>query len=248
MNQHRFISTLLCTAMVLFLISCNSSGNGEKSGTDTTANKDTSATTTTTPVVNTTVTTPQNMVTVMHKVKDFSKWMEAYDGHDSARLAAGLHSYVIGRGWPDSNMVFVAMKADDMDKAKAFSKDPGLKKAMEKGGVVGAPTINFVITTFQDTATIDSKLRARTLVTVKDWAAWQKVFDSTRQVTTDNGLMLRAYGHDATDTHKVYVVSAITDTAKAMAYWKSDLLKQRMAAGGVTGKPQRFFYQIVKKY
>ena len=39
----------------------------------------------------------------------------------------------------DSNMVMVALKADDMAKAKAFAKDPSLKKAMQKGGVTGAP-------------------------------------------------------------------------------------------------------------
>src|SRR6266536_1949952 len=140
----------------------------------------------------------------------------------------------------DSNMVVVAVKVDDVDKAKAFAKDPSLKKAMQKGGVTGAPSIMFSTMVFQDTATINSDLRSSTTFTVKDWDAWQKAFDSTRQERMDNGLMLRAYGHDVDDNHKVRVVMALTDTAKAFAYWKSDMIKKRMAESGVIGQPDRF--------
>src|SRR5438067_1364742 len=124
MNQSRFTSLLFCAAMVVFLISCNSGSNEEKSTADTTATTttDTSAANTTPTPASTIVTTPQNMVVVTHKVKDFAKWMPAYEGHDSARLANGLHSYVIGRGFNDTSMVLVALKADDMTKAKAFVK------------------------------------------------------------------------------------------------------------------------------
>src|SRR4030095_7931791 len=111
------------------------------------------------------------------RVSDFAKWKASYDEHDSMRLANGLHSYVIGRGLDDPNMVLVAVKADDMAKAKAFAKDPALKKAMQKGGVIGTPSFSFIITTFQDTAVISSDIRSRTTFTVKDWDAWQKGFE-----------------------------------------------------------------------
>ena len=99
--------------------------------------KDTSTTeTTTTPaapeVVNTIVTTPQNMMTALHKVSNFAKWKASYDEHDSMRLANGIHSYVIGRGVQDTNMVLVAVKADDMAKAKAFAKDRQPEKSNAK--------------------------------------------------------------------------------------------------------------------
>src|SRR5205814_10348542 len=137
---------------------------------------------------------------------------------------------------------------DDMNKAKAFAKDPSLKKAMQKGGVMGAPSMMFATVVFQDTATISTDLRSSTTFTVKDWDAWQKAFDSSKQERMDNGIMLRAYGHDVDDNHKVRVVMALTDTAKAFAYWKSDGLKKRMAQSGVIGQPQRFVYRIVQKY
>jgi hypothetical protein len=188
------------------------------------------------------------MMIVMHKVANYSKWKPSYDGHDTARLAAGIHNYVIGRGVQDSNMVLIALKVDDTAKAKAFGKDPGLKKAMQQGGVVGAPTMSLVTMVYQDTSTISSKLRASSTMTVKDFATWENSLKAGEQERKDNGIMIRSYGHDASDDHKVRIVSALLDSAKAMEYYKSDAIKKRMADGGVVGKPDRFFFHIAARY
>jgi len=248
MKQSKFLLTLMGVSMTFYLISC---GSGEdKKSSDSTTTDTTTATTTTTELapVNTIITTPQNMVIVRHKVADFTKWMAAYEGDDSNRLANGLHSYVISRGEKDSNEVIIAMKADDIAKAKAFAKNPNLKMAMQKGGVKGAPIIKYYTMVFQDTAVIDSKLRSASMFKVKDWDAWKKSFDSTRALNSDIGLKARAYGYDPDDNHKVIIVAAVLDTAKAHAYWNSDMLKQRRAASGVIGTPERIVYSIVKRY
>ena len=251
MNQHKLTSMLISMAMVFFLISCGGNGSGEKSNTDTSAaTTDTSASTMTTPApVNTIVTSPQNMLVVTHKVKDFAKWLASYDGHDSARRAYGLHDYVVARGFNDSNMVMVALRADDMAKAKAFTKDPSLKKAMDKGGVMGVPTISYYVAAWQDTSALGPDvLRSRTTFSVKDWDAWVKGFDDGKQERLDNGISTRVYGHDADDNKKVTLVTAVTDTAKAFAYYKSDALKKRREASGVIGEPKRFLFKIAKRY
>ena len=144
----------------------------------------------------------------------------------------------------------VAMKADDITKAKAFAKDPGLKAAMQKGGVTGTPSISFVSMVFQDTATINSDIRSEARFKVKDWNAWQQAFDSAdaKQERTDNGLTVRAYGHDVDDDHKVIVVTAVLDSAKAYSYWKSDMLKKRRVASGAIGEPERFIFRVVQRY
>jgi hypothetical protein len=248
MLSSRFLQMSLLTA-VLFLSSCN--GTEEKASTDKTGSDSTTTTTaaTTEPVAaSTTVTTPQNMILVKHKVSNFTKWKASYDAHDSMRLAGGMHSYVIGRNVDDSNMVLVSVKADDMAKAKAFAKNPSLKQAMQKGGVTGTPSFAFITMTFQDTATISSDIRSLTTFTVKDWAAWEKAFAEGKQERIDNGLVVRAYGHDADDSNKVTLVTALMDTAKAHAYWKSDMLKKRRAASGVIGEPVRFVFHIVQRY
>jgi hypothetical protein len=231
---------------LFFLTACN---NSETSKTDATAT-DSSANTSATPVTpaSTTITTPQNMVVIRHKVKNFNTWKMAYDAHDSARVAAGLHNYVVSRGLEDTSTVMVALKADDMAKAKAFANDPGLKTAMQKGGVLGTPSIQFVVMTFQDTAHINSTIRSVTWFNVKDWAAWETGFKQGEQERIDNGIALRAYGHSADDDKKVSVVTAIMDTAKAQAYWKSDMLKKRREASGVTSTPERFVYTVVQRY
>src|SRR5258705_4058536 len=151
----------------LFFLSCNS--NEESKPTDsTTSDTSTAKTTTETPPPSTISTTPQGMMSVRHHVKDFAKWLASYETHDSMRLANGIHSYVIGRGDMDSNMVLVAVKVEDMAKAKAFAKNPSLKQAMQKGGVTSAPVMNFTTMVYQDSALIDSILRSITNITVTD--------------------------------------------------------------------------------
>ncbi len=246
MKQSSFAGSLFCAAMVIFLMSCGGDGSKEQTSTDSASVETT--TTAVVPEVNTIITTPQSMMVAQHKVADFDKWKASYEEHDSIRLANGIHSYVIGRGVDDPNMVLVAVKVDDMAKAKAFAKDPSLKKAMQKGGVTGAPSFSFVTMVFQDTALISSDIRSRTTFSGKDWDAWRKSFEEGKQERIDNGITVRALGHDAENNNKVALVTALTDTAKAHAYWKSDMLKKRREAGGVIGEPNRFVFRVVQRY
>src|SRR6476661_2233260 len=96
-----------------------SSCGGDEKKTETTASDSTAVTDTTTKTESTVSTTPETVLIVRHKVANYAKWKASYDGHDSFRLASGIHNYVIGRGVDDSNMVLVATKADDVAKAKA---------------------------------------------------------------------------------------------------------------------------------
>ncbi len=247
MISSRFIQVSFLT-MVLFLSSCG--GNEQKTTTETTTT-DSSGTTTTTTVTapaSTIITTPQGMLIVRHKVANFAKWKISYDAHDSLRLANGIHSYVIGRGVVDSNMVFVATKADDMAKAKAFAANPSLKEAMQKSGVTGKPTLSLATITYQDTTVIGPGIRSLTMFPVKDWDNWQKAFTEGRPERLENGVTDRAFGHDLDDNKKVVLVTALTDTAKAFAYWKSDKLKARRAASGAIGVPERVLFRIVQRY
>ena len=248
MNQLKFYGKLLCAATVFCLLSCGSSEDKtttETTGADTTATTDAAATS---APVNTIVTTPETMMVVRHKITDYDKWLASFEAHDSMKLANGLHNYVVGRSVEDPDMLLVATKADDIAKAKAFGKSTELKQAMQKSGVSGTPKITFITSVYQDTATINTDLRAMTMVTVKDWDAWRTSFESRRQDRLDAGLTDRVYGYDPDDNHKVAIVVAISDTAKANAFWNSAKLKEDMAKGGVIGKPERFMFRITKKY
>jgi hypothetical protein len=102
--------------------------------------------------------------------------------------------------------------------------------------------------TFQDTASVASDIRSRTTFTVKDFGAWQIAFEDGKQERLDNGIAVRAYGHDVDDDKKVVLVTVVLDTAKAFAYYKSDMLKKRRAASGVISEPERFLYRVMQRY
>ena len=241
----RILFALFITASLLSMNACNDSSQSKDDNTGDTSSP---------PVANTPapastiVTTPQHMLVVRMKVANYAKWKPTYDERDSARLASGLHSYVIGRGLQDSNTIIVALKADDTARAMAYTKDPALKAAMQKGGLIGTPKTDLMTLTWQDTAMISTPLRSVVMFTVKDWETWKTHFESGNQQRIDNGLMVRNYGHVAGDNHKVRVVTALIDSAKAVAYFKSDELKKRRQESGVTGEPERFLFRIVQRY
>ena len=77
---------------------------------------------------------------VSHKVKDFDTWLKAFENEGSAtRKSFGLIDRALGRGIDDANMVYVAFAITDMEKAKARSASPELKKIMMDAGVTGPP-------------------------------------------------------------------------------------------------------------
>jgi len=233
---------------IAFSLLFSSCAGDEETKTDTTTDSTVTSDTATASTTSDVNTTPETILIVRHKVADFAKWKVAYDGHDSMRLASGIHNYVIGRGVEDTNMVLVATKADDVAKAKAFTKDPSLKAAMQKGGVTGTPTIMITTVVYQDMAQNMSPLRSMTHFTVKDWDGWKTAFESNRQLRIDNGVTDRAYGYDVDDNHKVTLVTAINDSAKASAFWNGDLIKQKRAESGVVGDVKRFVYRVVQRY
>ena len=243
MNKVKTHYGLFCVALSLLLFSCN---NAEKttSSTDSTNTKSTESI----PAASNIVTTPEGIVIVRYKVSDFAKWRTSYDTRDSMRTANGLHNYVLGRGVEDTSVIMVALKADDMAKAKAFTKDASLQTALQKGYVVGAPKYTFSTVVYQDMSPNMADLRAMSFFKVKDWDAWKTAFESGRQLRADNGLTDRAYGYEEDDNHKVVLVAAINDYAKAKAFWNSDIMKQRRAEAGVVGEVERFVYRVIQKY
>lgn len=239
----KFSAFLFYMAMPLFYLSCNNEEN--KTEPEATTGD---AVTPAPEKVNTIITTPQLMAMIKHKVKDYAAWKVVYDSDDSARLANGLHSYVLGRGVDDSLMIMVAMKMDDLGKAKAYTKDPSLKVKMQKGGVVSAPEISFINVVWQDTVNVGAIPRVLSSFTVKDWDTWKKSFEEGKQERVDNGAVDRQYGHDAEENHNISVVTAITDVNKTKAYWSSDVLKKRREAAGLTTEPNRFMFNIAARY
>jgi hypothetical protein len=192
---------------------------------------------------------PSHVMVIRHKVAGFEKWLPVYEGSDSTRLSNGIHQYLIARGIDaDSNTVLVAMTYDDLEKAKARTSSPELKAAMKKAGVVGQPTINFLEAEMNDTTAHSATVRLMVRHKVKDYAAWKKIFDSDKNMRMSSGITDRVLAHEAGDPNTVVVVFAISDLEKAKAFGNSPELKAKMDSAGVVGKPDFFYYRVVKKY
>ncbi len=245
MKQKKFLATITVAAGMLFLGSCNSGEN--KKADENTADTSTAKTETPSPPVSTPA-GPTAIMTIKHKVANYAKWKPIYDSHDSIRQANGLHNYVIARGTEDSNMIMVALKMDDVDKAKAMAATPELKDRMKKGGVTGPTSFDYLTSVMNDTTAIQQTIRLMVKHKVKDWDAWKKVFDDHKQARMDAGLTDRVVAYTVGDNHSVTLVFAVADMAKAKAFINSKDLKDKMKEGGVEGPPNFFFYRIVEKY
>ncbi len=243
MKQIKFLLTSVAASMLFLFFSCNQ--GGEKKENDTAVDTTMAKTPAPTPAP---VSKPANTLIIMHKVANYAKWKLAYDSHDSARVANGLHNNIVARGVNDSNMVLIALRMDDATKAKEFTARPDLKTTMQKGGVIGMPSFNYVDVQMLDTSTNAQTTRVILTHKVKDWDAWKKEFDSHKQVRMDAGLRDRAVGYSVGDNHSVTVVCTVSDMKKAEAFFKSADLKEKMEKAGVEGPPTVFFYNVVQKY
>lgn len=240
MKLIKTFASALAVGSLFFVASCNS---GEDKKSDDAPKADTSATVKSEPN-----TKPFNLLVIKHQVKDFAQWLPGYEGHDTARVRFGLHNYVIGRGADDSNMVLVACIMDDANKAKEFAALPDLKAAMEKGGVIGKPDLQYLEVQYMDTTRTTVTARVRVTHKVKDYDAWKKEFDSHKQTRMDAGLQDRAIGCEVGNKNLVTVVFQINDMQKAKEFMNSKDLKDKMAAAGVEGPPTIWYYNMAKRY
>ncbi|HMK27547.1 MAG TPA: hypothetical protein VK483_16055 [Chitinophagaceae bacterium] len=240
MKRVRFFTMTSMAAGIILFSSCNS--NSDKKAEENKTDSLTTITTITSP------SGPTEVMIVKHKVANYGNWKPGYEAHDSARLANGLHSYVIARGVEDSNMVLVAMTMDDVNKAKAMGSDPGLKDVMKKAGVMGTPEIDYLHSVLNDTTSIQQTIRLMIRYKVKDYDAWKKSFDSNKQVRADAGLTDRVVAYTVGDNHNITLVFAVADMDKAKAFLDSKDLKERREAAGVEGPVTVYFYRIVQKY
>ncbi len=241
MKQIKILSSLaISAAMLMGMQSCNSSGEKKGDNKDSTGMKqDANATT---PAK------PNDILVVMHKVSNFDKWLPVFESDDSAQKANGLTRTVVCRGIDDSSMVLIGFRMEDYNKAKAMSGSPELKAKMEKGGVAGPPSFHFQNMQVMDTTTNSMTDRIIIFSKVKDYDAWKKSFDEHSDVRKNGGVTDRGVGYSYEDKNDVTVVLAINDMKKARDFSKSPELKARMDSAGVIGKPDIFFYHVVKQY
>jgi len=246
MKQLRFITMI--SFIVLFAACKSKDKKTDQTSSDTTTVTPGDTTITDGPPPPPAPMGPSSVLVVRHKVANFDKWLPGYEGNDSMRTANGLHKYIIARGVEDSNTVLVAMIMDDVNKAKAMTGSKELKDVMKKAGVVGPPTIDFLKAVMNDTTSLAATTRLMVRHKVKDFDAWKKIYDADQGNRIAAGLTDRVLAQGADDDKSVIIVFAVADMAKAKAMTASPELKAKMDSAGVVGKPDFFYYKVVKKY
>lgn len=83
-------------------------------------------------------------VMVRLKVADYVQWKEAFDGHLSARKAAGEVGNRILLSVDDPREVTILLDWDSLESARKFAKSDDLKRKMQQSGVVGDPDVSFL--------------------------------------------------------------------------------------------------------
>jgi flagellar basal body rod protein FlgC len=80
-------------------------------------------------------------VIVQHHVSDYERWLPVFTEHEAVRRQHGATGHSIGREVADPNSVVVVNDFATLEGAQAFSQDPSLPAAMERGGVDAAPQV-----------------------------------------------------------------------------------------------------------
>lgn len=78
-----------------------------------------------------------------HRVADFDRWLEGYDGADELRRSKGIIGHAANRSMDDPSVAVVYHQAESFDALQAFLGDPALKAVMEAAGVVSEPEVSF---------------------------------------------------------------------------------------------------------
>lgn len=83
-------------------------------------------------------------VIVRHKVADYGRWKEAFDGHLNARKAAGEVGHRVLLSVDDPREVTILLDWDSLERARRFAGSDDLKQTMKNSGVVGDPDVRFL--------------------------------------------------------------------------------------------------------
>ncbi len=80
---------------------------------------------------------------IRHRVADFAKWKQAFDEHETSRRQSGFTAHSLHREADDPNVVIIAFRVTDINRAKEFATSDDLRSTMERAGVQGPPEIWF---------------------------------------------------------------------------------------------------------
>ena len=81
---------------------------------------------------------------VKHRVANFDQWKVVFDSMAKTREEHGWTGASVHRDAADPNIVVIVNRVKTLEGAKKYGGSPGLREAMAKGGVQGAPEVTFL--------------------------------------------------------------------------------------------------------
>ncbi len=184
---------------------------------------------------------PTAAIVISHTVENFETWKRAFDGHASARRAAGVIAAHINRHADNPNMLSVYVAGTDAARLRALFASADTAATMLAAGVKGPPHV-VEITPIED-LTVKDRALAGVIVRheVSDYAAWKKAFDGHAEARARAGVIGHALNRSVQNPNVVvlYLQAESMDSLKAFA--SSDDLKQVMKGAGVVGAPDITF-------
>ena len=80
---------------------------------------------------------------IKHRVADYARWKPVFDEHEPLRIEYGTVGHSLHRDADDPNVIIIAFRVNDLNRAKEFASSEELRSAMERAGVLGPPEIWF---------------------------------------------------------------------------------------------------------
>ncbi len=182
-----------------------------------------------------------NYLTVVHECKDYPSWKEAYDADAPNRAAAGLTEIHILREHDNANLVALMFGVADVGRAKAFATSPNLPSTMKEAGIIGTPTVRFRHGDYNRAA---AATYATMTLTVRDYGTALKAYAMDAADRKGAGLTDLAVLQLNDDPNNLVILWAVSDVARASAFFDSPALAAHMAKNaGVVGPPERHFWR-----
>ena len=82
-------------------------------------------------------------VFVRTRIADYGKWKPIFDEHEATREKSGFKGHSLHRDADDPNVIVIAFRVGDINKAKEFAASDDLRETMTRAGVEGPPEMWF---------------------------------------------------------------------------------------------------------
>jgi hypothetical protein len=76
---------------------------------------------------------------IRHKVDDYERWKQVFDGDAELRLAHGSRNARIFRNKAEQDEVWLLLEWDDLARARLFLRSEDLADFLNRAGIVGQP-------------------------------------------------------------------------------------------------------------